>query len=455
MLLVAAAGGWIALPVSAQDGAPPPIATIPSDGFNMKVVEQPTPYYVVTTLDPPVFNWFAGTFTNLPTDKEVTIGLNMNGMDTFGGKADVSKWAQLWPVMTFADPNRRESYEWFQKDNKGRWVSGDPLKQGEARFAGTGEVPNQSVIPADVAKDFLSADGAYWQAWREVDRAEAVAQLNIFRMTQRFAHPTATVAMRYPFPYALLQEYIDAIRLLQYNRFRIRVVGQSAEHRDLYAIEVKSSRFFVKQPGTLLLYAREHGTEPDGSWAIVGILNAVLDGTLESWPRLSLIPILDPDSVVACRYEGMINSFDQLDMTPESRALTAYARTLKDDHQYLDTAVGLHNVECGEAPNLWMPHADFMRWWAIEKIKKRIEDSATARKYTISSGVREMTFQGNRFEGWVADKLHTVSLLYELNSRAPNARLTLKRLQEIGPLLVTGVDESQLRDEWIGEFRRF
>jgi len=120
MLLVITAGGWTALPTFAQAGAPPttppPITTIPSDGFNMKVVEQPTPYYVITTLDPPVFNWFAGTFTNLPTDKEVTIGLNMNGMDQFSGNADVSKWVGLKPVMTFADPTRYETYEWFKKD---------------------------------------------------------------------------------------------------------------------------------------------------------------------------------------------------------------------------------------------------------------------------------------------------------------------------------------------------
>jgi len=114
ILLIGILCGVASVPVSAQDVASPEVTTIPSAGFNMQVVYQPNPHYVVTTLDPPVFNFFAGTFANLPTDQEVTIGLNMTDMEQVsGGNADVSKWSGLRPLMTFGDPWAYNCYEWF------------------------------------------------------------------------------------------------------------------------------------------------------------------------------------------------------------------------------------------------------------------------------------------------------------------------------------------------------
>ena len=459
ILLIGMLCGVASVPASAQDGAPvatpPAVTTIPTDCCNMQVVYQPNPHYVVTTLDPPIFNFFAGTFANLPTDKEVTIGLNMTDMDQLGGYADVSKWSGLRPLMTYGDITDPATYEWFEKDAEGRWASGDLGKRGAARYAGAGVVPEQTVIPPEVAPQFLSADGRYWQPWRAVERTEVMPDLNILRITHHFAYPTATVAMRYPFSSALLERYLGVLRARQDPRIRLRMFGHSAEGRPLYAIEVKSSRFFLQQPGTLLCYAMEHGSEPDGAHALIGVLQAILSDQLAAWPRLSLIPIYDPDSVAACRYEGMLNSFDLLQMTPESTALAAYARAFVADNKHLDTVLGLHNVESGEAGNLWMPHADFMRWWAIKPIKERVDAYATARGYTVTPSVREMTFQGNRFEGWTAKELQTVSLLYEVNAQAPGASpLTLKQLHGLGAALVAGVDDSQMHDDWLREMRQ-
>jgi len=204
---------------------PPPIAVSPQDGFNLEVVDQITPHYV--KLASPAHNWFAGTFTDLPTDKGVTIGLSMAGNDTRGNAADVKKWVGLVPVMTYADPTQYETYEWFIKDQDGRWVSGDPFKQGEARFAGTGKVPDQMVIPEEVAEQFLSADGQYWQAWREVDHAEAVPGINVFRITQRFAYPTATVAMRVPYTYRFFQEFIQRLQTAKIAGVEIDLIGRT------------------------------------------------------------------------------------------------------------------------------------------------------------------------------------------------------------------------------------
>ena len=75
----------------AHGDTPPPIALIPQDGFNLEVVDQINPHYVIIKLASPAHNWFAGAFTNLPTDKDVTIGLSMAGNDTKGNAADVKK----------------------------------------------------------------------------------------------------------------------------------------------------------------------------------------------------------------------------------------------------------------------------------------------------------------------------------------------------------------------------
>jgi len=218
---------------------PTPIALTPQDGFNLAVVDQITPHYVIVKLASPAHNWFAGTFTNLPTDKAVTIGLSMAGNDTRGNAADVKKWVGLMPVMTYADPTQYETYEWFRKDAQGRWVSGDPFKQGEARFAGTGKTPEQAVIPKEVAAQFLSADGQYWQAWREVDTAEAVPGINVFRITQRFARPTATVAMRVPYTYTYLQAFLAKLQAAKLPGVTVDEIGDTPEKRKLQCIRVE------------------------------------------------------------------------------------------------------------------------------------------------------------------------------------------------------------------------
>jgi hypothetical protein len=261
---------------------PPAITTIPSDGLNMIVVEQINPYYVITTLDPPVFDWFAGTFTNLPTDKEVTIGLNMAGMDSLRNNADVSKWVGLKPVYTYADPTQYEAYEWFQKDAEGRWISGDPFKTGDAKYAGFGKVPIQHIIPDDLAEEFLSRDGKYWQPWHDVNETEVITNINIFRIKQKFHHKTATVAMRVPYAYTYLQSLIQHLGMAKIPGINIEEIGITAEKRKIQVIRINSQLSYtdnIDKRRTVLLIAREHATEHDSSWIVTGALSAILNNS--------------------------------------------------------------------------------------------------------------------------------------------------------------------------------
>lgn len=220
---------------------PTPIEIVPSDGFNLKIEEQLPNNYVIVSLQTPVHNWFAATISNLPINQEVTIGLSMEGTDTKGNQGSVAKWAGtpgLIPVMTYADPTTYEAYEWYEKDAKGRWVSGDLFKTGNARFAGTGKVPEQTAIPKEAAEQFLSTDG-YWQPWREVDAAEAVVPLNIFRMKQKFAASTATVAMRVPFTYTYQQLWLEKLKAAKLPGVCIDECGKTPQGRLLQVVRVE------------------------------------------------------------------------------------------------------------------------------------------------------------------------------------------------------------------------
>ena len=133
------------------------IILLHEDSFNLQLTEMLSPTYAVMDVKPQTWNWFAGTLTNLPLDREVTLGLSMSGENLDTGHADLSKWAKLHPVMTYADPAQYASYECFQYDGT-HWISTDPFKTGREREAGEGEVPTQQVIPPALAARCLSAD---------------------------------------------------------------------------------------------------------------------------------------------------------------------------------------------------------------------------------------------------------------------------------------------------------
>ena len=190
----------------------PAIKMIPGDGMNLEIEEVLNPYYVILKLTSPVHNNFYGRLNNLLTTGETTtIGLSLAGNDAGGNLADVKKWVNLAPCISYADPSLFDSYLWYTKDAEDRWVSGDPLARGDGRYAGTGDVPQQTVIPNVIAKMFLSKDGRYWQPWRETT-GEAVTELNIFRIKEAFVLPTSAVALRIPYTYTYLQAFIERLQ---------------------------------------------------------------------------------------------------------------------------------------------------------------------------------------------------------------------------------------------------
>ena len=429
--------------MDARAAEPPAVTVLPQEGFNLVVQEQISPSYVIVQLTSPLHNWFAGTFTHLATTDEMTIGISMEGNDSEGNKGDVRKWTGLKPVMTYADPTQYAAYESFTRTPQGVWVSDDPLKAGEARNAGTGIVPRQAVIPSQVAEQFLSADGNYWSPWREVDTVEIVANVNIFRIKQHFALPTATIAMRIPCPCQFQQAFLKQLQACQLPGVTIETVGVSAAHRALPVICLENADPPAdgKSRPTVLLIAGEHATEPAGSWAAFGLLKHLLSlpttAPLRRDVRWMLLPIEDPDGRAASLFDHLTDQFCQTaNRYPE---VLAYTRYLSDfafsTNRPIDIVVNLHNVEANEGPNLFSPVADIGQQEDIAVVNRLCYTLLRQQGYLVANTDLpediERVFR-SRLYGWCASSLASLDIVFEVNDRYPQHRLTLADTQHIG-----------------------
>jgi len=441
-----------AITTPAKPSKPHPITIIPQDGFNLRVAEQLDPHYVIVELTSPAHNWFAGTFTNLPTDKDVTIGLSMTGNDTNGNRADVSKWDGLVPVMTYADPTKYESYEWFQKVN-GRWESGDPLKQRDARYAGTGKLPIQSAIPKEIAEQFLAKDGTYWQPWREVDSAEAVTGANVFRVKQRFARATATLAMRVPYTYTFLQSFLLRLKAAKVPGVTIDEVGMTPGKRKLQIIRCAPVEMTVSHKPTdhltVLLIAREHATEQASSWVTHGVIQQLLQQSeLRKQASWLIMPIEDPDGAAQSIFDRLTDAFcrpHDANTPPEVFALTRYLADYVMGGHTIGAAISLHGIEATEGPNFFAPFLSLSHQELVSQLNQSLFQRVS-RIGVISDNAPppQLGWASHRLYGWCAAQYGSLDFAYEVNDRFPGHRLPLQETQAIGAVLCQHF--SQLHD---------
>jgi len=419
------------------------ITAVPQEGFNLRVRELASPTYAVLTLDPPTHGWFAGTFTGLPTDQPVTFGFSMDGNDDYLTPADVSKWRGLRPVMSYADPLQYDSYVGYVKDETGHWQVDDPFTPAD-RDAGTGTVPKQQVVPPDVAAQFLSTNGQVWYPWREVTEAQALTGVNVFRMIETFAHPTATVAMRVPYPCAYLHGMLERLQAAQRPGVYIDTLGTTPGGYPLTVIRLEPPDLATapKDRPTILAYAREHATEPEGSWVIDGMLRWLLSDALDAKAARQqcdwlLIPLLDPDDAARAVYNAEANIFFPVGtIRPEAIAYATYLINWVDARHKLEVAITVHNIECNEGPNLFTPLINGNRETLIRQLDAALWEAAHQAGFAASQPSWSMVgLAKGRLAGWCYKVFHTLDLFYEVNGRAPTSRLSPVELREIGRLL--------------------
>jgi hypothetical protein len=426
------------------------IGMLPADGANLTLADQLSPHRVLVEVAPTAHNWFAGTFTHLPVDGPVTIGFSMTGRDSRGIAADVAKWRGLAPVMTYADPARYESYEWFRRDARGRWISGDIFKPAAARFAGAGAVPEQHAIPAEVAAQFLAEDGRFWAPWREVDGTETLTGVNIFRVTHAFSAPSATVAMRIPFTYTYLQQYLTRLRAAGFPGLSVEEIGETKDGRKLQIVRLDDpeARDGAPPAKTILLTAREHATEPASSWVLAGALAALLPPTPEArglrrGTTWLVLPILDPDGSAHAAFDPLTELFreapDNPADCPEAFAYARYFTQYIYEGRNIDVAVSLHNVEANESEQVVSPFVTLRDRDAVLQFNQAFFQSLAAQGFVTGDPLRPWGygFTPFRLYGWCSAQFGAFGLAFEVNDRYPQQRLSLDRLQAVGGVLAT------------------
>jgi len=390
------------------------------------------------------------------------------------GKGDVSKWNGLSPVMTNANPNNYQAYEWFAKDDKGRWISGDIGKTRDAKFAGTGNVPRQHIISDELARAFLSPDGKFWFPWRDIS-GEAVPKLNIFRTTFSSGTTDACVAMRVPYTYIYQQTMLAKLKAAKYPGVSIDEIGVTPDRRKLQVIRIDDPEHItpIKNTGdtltfdgkhipqytfndppkndmyghrVILVMAGEHATEHASSWAIDGILRSLLTDTPEAAKLRKdttwlLIPILDPDGRARSEFASLTNKFynqrgdmPAINNTPtETIAYASYIRAFVNSGRVLTTAVTLHNVECNEGPVVYSPFGIAEAWEPTKALNNTYFTRLRAHGYKVGSDIPlEGGQQQMRFYGWCGMKFGALPFAFEVNDRYPSQRMTVKDLQDVG-----------------------
>ena len=429
----------------------------------------------------------------------MTLGLPIDNSSAEGQRINLDNRAGLKPALTYADPTTVDAYEWFARDAQGRWVSGAPWKTGDARYAGAGKVPEQTLMPEPLAEQFLSADGHYWQPWREVDSTEALSNLNIFRIHQRFAQPTATVAMRVPFTYSYSQSLLQKLRDAHLPGVTVDDLGQSEEGRELTAIRVEDPAALTAldihalpqpkrnepavrvqvtgagaqapdQRGVIVVYAREHATKADGSWVVDGVLRSLLshahDDLLKQYTWI-LIPILDVDAASHSMQEGEANrafTYNTAKQYNPYIRYAAYLRAFANANRPIVLAIAIHNCECREYPIALSPFYQihvtdpaawkrYGSWCQVSDLPDNHHDTVAfntlffnrLRACGMPVGDNEplegLEYILYRLGGSSYRLFDALPLTFEINSRYPDRRLSIAETEDIGDQLVSTVGE--------------
>jgi hypothetical protein len=479
----------VLLAMTAFAQQPGQIEISPVEGFNLKIIGRPAANVIEVKPSPGIHNWFAGKFINLPVGQPVEIRINMTGCDSPSNVADTKKWAGLRPVYTYADPEKYGSYEWYRRDAQGRWISGDLFKQGDERFAGTGNVPTQTVVSAGLAAQFLNPDNNVWSPWGEIEGGKNDVATHTFTLTIRPAAPVMSLAMHVPYLLSYERALITRLQAAHFPGVFVDRLGVTAGGRPLYMIRVDDpedpspvqitpaehpqfypAKFSNKtymmtdehpivrtalQPGRawgdkqlLFLDAREHPSEQVGSWVVLGALKALLaDNPWAAQARKGatwlLLPIFDPDGVAAGEFDlrtessvlsqSEANGYRQV-CGPEALAYNCYLRAFANAGWFFATAATFYNMECNDGKVVSCPFAASMDKEKVLAFNRcwfnRLQVAGIpAGPENFWAGTGWLPF---RLATGCTGRYKTLSFCLEVNDRYPSYRLGLEGIELLG-----------------------
>jgi hypothetical protein len=263
--------------------------------------------------------------------------------------------------------------------------------------------------------------------------------------TYCFVHTYETdgeyLAMRPPYTPKYNEAYLKSLE----GRPGVKVieVGKSKEGRPLHIVQIGDGD--PKKVPCVVMYAREHGNEHDGSWVVQAALSHMLENE-DGGPQLQesftflLIPILDPDGAIISKYESITHQFVFDGKSGvEAMAYASFFRAWVEAGNRLDLVYNFHNVESAES----------MHIMSVVKEGRPVRLQATLvldEQFLrpLISGPIKMEPRSDqagaiarfRLGGYLAFFYGPLHMPYELNSQESSRHLSLSELRGVGILML-------------------
>jgi hypothetical protein len=284
----------------------------------------------------------------------------------------------------------------------------------------------------------------------EVINVEKVSTNGIYCFRHTFTADTAIVAMRYPYTVGYGDRYFQSLRERKerdkMDFLEIHDIGKSQGGRMLRIAVIGPPEKYRENP-CLLLYGREDGTEPDGSWVAEGAIEFLVSNNPEAKRIRSsmttiVITMLDPDASAAGVYKGICSEFGYGSPVPEVMAYGAWFHKWISAGNRLDLTVDLHNVEGGQ-----------VRWHAFPLLGDPDAARHQAQEHYVSKVLKPLMGESGiglqkgpsgeglahaRLGGYLAMHFGPVLTGFELNMQCPTRHLLLEEMRDWGRLFVLG-----------------
>ncbi len=306
-------------------------------------------------------------------------------------------------------------------------------------FAVTPVTPQKEPVKAYNGPLLPDTSGQLWQYISNVWMGEGTFS-GTYSFVQHFEADRVYLAMRCPYTVAFNANYVESLK--GHSSVKVINVGKSESGRPLTVIQVGESN-----PATvpcLVIYAREHGSENDTSWAVQGAIDFLLSNSptaikLRKNLTLLAIPMFDPDASAAAVYEGITEKF--VHSAETSREAVDYANFFKkwvDAGNRLDVTIDLHNVESAEGEHIFCPVIEpaAKRSESSKAIHAQIMQSLADADYSVTTKPLRSHTAPFRLGGYLAQMYGPLFIPYELNSQQRVRHLTLAELQYMGRIFV-------------------
>lgn len=283
--------------------------------------------------------------------------------------------------------------------------------------------------------------------WHKIDNTKLT--WDSFSFKQHFESDIVWVALRYPYNYSRLKNYLSKIKNSRY--VEIENIGDTGQGNSIPAVVVTDGNGRSTQKKGVLVYAREHGVEQDGSWVTEGMIDFLLskDPVAERIRKslvFIIVPMISPDSAISGRavdphtgkcvvVELAKNPMDSV----EASLLHNRVKKLMADGIPLDICLSFHNPH-GTEPNFYpgfWPFNDKIRLREGKKLHQTIVKHADG-----YSKWREVVYNSYSYSvGRFAKDFGCVSILYEINHQSRKGYLSLEKLKGLGTVFLKGIAE--------------